>query len=75
MRINLSSEMIDDQGKALYNAGIPVILFFSGDIQSEYERLKAKGVVFRTELQFTGPVMAAIFEDPCSNLIQWIESE
>lgn len=61
--------------KALYDAGIPITSFLSKDIKNEYEHLKTKGVVFRGELQFMGPVTAAMFEDTCGNLIQLVESE
>ena len=56
--------------KALFDAGIPVTSFASKDIKAEYARLKDRGVVFRGELQFMGPVTMAIFEDTCGNLIQ-----
>jgi catechol 2,3-dioxygenase-like lactoylglutathione lyase family enzyme len=56
--------------KALYESGIPATSFGSTDIQAEYERLKAGGVVFRTPPTKSGPVMLAVFEDTCGNLIQ-----
>ena len=55
--------------KALYEAGIPATAFQSNDIQSEYERLKAKGVEFRSEPQTAGNVMMVVFDDTCGNLI------
>lgn len=61
--------------KALFEAGIPITSFLSKDIKSEYGRLKAKGVAFRGDLQFLGPVTMAIFEDTCGNLIQLVETE
>lgn len=55
--------------KALFEAGIPATSFAVDDIQKEYERLTAQGVVFRGKPAAMGPVMGAIFEDTCGNLI------
>jgi len=56
--------------EAVYQAGLPVIVFGTADIQKEYERLKALGVVFRQEPTKTDWGTEAIFEDTCGNLIQ-----
>lgn len=56
--------------KALFDAGIPLTAFAVDDTQTEYERLKALGVVFRSEPTPMGPTVTAIFEDTCGNLIQ-----
>ena len=56
--------------EAVYQAGLPIIVFGAADIQHEYERLKALGVVFRTEPTKTDWGTEAIFEDTCGNLIQ-----
>ena len=55
--------------EALFNAGIPLTVFFTDDIQSEYHQLKERGVVFRGEPTDMGPVTAVLFEDTCGNLI------
>jgi catechol 2,3-dioxygenase-like lactoylglutathione lyase family enzyme len=55
--------------KALFAAGIPATSFFTNDIQSEYNRLKALGVIFRGEPKNIGPIIAVLFEDTCGNLI------
>jgi predicted enzyme related to lactoylglutathione lyase len=54
---------------ALYDAGVPTAAFFSTDIQAEYQRLQARGVVFRGEPATAGPVTTVLFEDTCGNLI------
>ena len=54
----------------LYTQGLPSIVFGAEDIQSEYERLKARGVVFRSEPTKTDWGFEAVFEDTCGNLIQ-----
>lgn len=56
--------------KALHGQGIPLTAFAVDDIQKEYERLKALGVVFRTEPTQMGPTTIAVFDDTCGNLIQ-----
>ena len=56
--------------KALFEAGIPLTSFGVADVQAVYERLKKRGVVFRTPPTKMGPVTVAIFEDTCGNLIQ-----
>jgi catechol 2,3-dioxygenase-like lactoylglutathione lyase family enzyme len=56
--------------KALFDAGIPLTIFFVDDIQKEYDRMKALGVVFRAP-PAAGPGGAgATFEDSCGNLIR-----
>lgn len=54
----------------LYGAGIPVIVFGTGDIDGEYARLQGLGVVFRGEPTRTDFGITAEFEDTCGNLIQ-----
>lgn len=56
--------------KAIYDEGIPTASFVVDDIQQEYERLKNLGVQFTTEPTEVGPVIFAIFDDTCGNLIQ-----
>jgi catechol 2,3-dioxygenase-like lactoylglutathione lyase family enzyme len=56
--------------KALFEAGIPLTSFGVADVQAVYERLKKRGVVFRTPPTKMGPVTVAVFEDTCGNLIQ-----
>jgi len=55
--------------KALFEAGIPLTSFTVADCQKEYERMTKLGVVFRTKPTQMGPVIQAIFEDTCGNLI------
>jgi len=66
-RGNLNSKEYFD---GIYNAGLPVIVFGVDDIQKEYDRLKALGVVFRKEPTKTEWGTETIFEDTCGNLIQ-----
>jgi glyoxylase I family protein len=56
--------------EALFESGIPLTAFESANIQAEYEALKAKGVVFRSEPTDMGSAVLAVFDDTCGNLIQ-----
>lgn len=56
--------------QALFAQGIPAAAFEVDDVQAEYDRLRAKGVVFTKEPTRAGPVTIAIFSDTCGNLIQ-----
>ena len=59
--------------KGVYAAGLPVIVFTVDDIYLEYEKLKAKGVMFRKEPKKTEYGIEAVFEDTCGNLIQLLQ--
>ncbi|MGW7420874.1 VOC family protein [Streptomyces sp. NPDC054813] len=56
--------------KAVYEAGLPAIVFSVDDIRAEYDRLRALGVRFTHEPQEQGPVIAAVMDDTVGNLIQ-----
>jgi len=56
--------------KALFDAGIPYTMFGVDDCQAEYDRLRARGVVFRGTPTAAGPAVIATFEDTCGNLIR-----
>jgi catechol 2,3-dioxygenase-like lactoylglutathione lyase family enzyme len=55
---------------ALFEQGIPLTAFEVDDIQSEFTRLRGRGVTFTMEPTRSGPVTVAIFSDTCGNLIQ-----
>jgi hypothetical protein len=59
--------------KALYDAGIPHAAFLTDGIEAEYQRLKARGVVFRSGPTPMGPIIGAIFEDGCGNLVNLVQ--
>jgi catechol 2,3-dioxygenase-like lactoylglutathione lyase family enzyme len=56
--------------EALVADGIPWTSFSVADVQEEYARLKAAGVRFVQEPAEMGPVVTAVFDDTCGNLIQ-----
>lgn len=55
---------------ALVEDGIPAATFGVDDIQSEYDRLCARGVRFTQPPVAMGPVTTAVLDDTCGNLIQ-----
>ena len=59
--------------KALFEDNIPATVFFTDDIQTESELMKAKGVKFVKEPTKTDGVTIAVFDDTCGNLIQLVE--
>jgi len=55
---------------ALFEQGIPMNAFTVDDVEEEYKRLRALGVVFRSEPVKMEPTTIAMFEDTCGNIIQ-----
>ena len=49
---------------------MPYTSFSVDDVQAEFVRLRAAGVVFTQEPAVMGPVTTAVFDDTCGNLIQ-----
>ncbi|MGX5682362.1 VOC family protein [Schumannella luteola] len=56
--------------EALVGDGIPWTSFSVDDVQAEYDRLVAAGVVFTQPPMNMGPVTTAVFDDTVGNLIQ-----
>ncbi len=56
--------------KALQEDGIPFTSFAVDDVNVEYERLRTMGVRFTQEPLATGPMITAVLDDTCGNLIQ-----
>jgi catechol 2,3-dioxygenase-like lactoylglutathione lyase family enzyme len=55
---------------ALVEDGIPFTSFGVDDVHQEYERLRSLGVRFTQEPATMGPVITAVLDDTCGNLIQ-----
>lgn len=55
---------------ALVADGIPYTSFAVADCRAEHERLAAAGVTFTQPPVEMGPVVTAVFDDTCGNLIQ-----
>jgi predicted enzyme related to lactoylglutathione lyase len=56
--------------QALVEDGIPWTSFDVKDVNAEYNRLVAAGVRFTQPPVEMGPVISAVFDDTCGNLIQ-----
>ncbi|SUE28482.1 glyoxalase family protein [Nocardia farcinica] len=55
---------------ALVADGIPFTQFAVDDVYAEVDRLKGLGVEFTQEATDLGPVVTAVLDDTCGNLIQ-----
>jgi predicted enzyme related to lactoylglutathione lyase len=56
--------------QAMFQQGQPAAMFFTGDVQGDYERMKARGAEFTmTPTDVTGSKIAKL-NDTCGNLIQ-----
>lgn len=55
---------------ALVADGLPFTSFAVEDVRSEFERLRGLGVRFTQEPTDLGPVIIAVLDDTCGNLIQ-----
>ncbi|WP_431933659.1 VOC family protein [Micromonospora sp. RP3T] len=56
--------------EALAADGIPFTQFAVDDVAAEHDRLRQLGVLFTQEPVDMGPVVTAVFDDTCGNLIQ-----
>ena len=56
--------------EALVADGIPAASFAVADVSAEVERLQGLGVKVTQEPVQMGPVVTAVFDDTCGNLIQ-----
>jgi catechol 2,3-dioxygenase-like lactoylglutathione lyase family enzyme len=59
--------------QALHKDGIPLAQLYTEDIAAEFERLSAKGVVFRDKPKSMGPTKFADSDGTCGNLIRLVE--
>ncbi|MFJ5957445.1 VOC family protein [Paenarthrobacter sp. NPDC092416] len=59
-----------DYMNAVYDAGMPAIVFGVPDVQAEFERLVAAGVTFKGEPSEDPSGISAVFDDGCGNWVQ-----
>lgn len=64
------SDVASAYQKGLKDRGIPATSFAVDDIGAEHERLTRLGVEFTQEPTQMGPVITAVLDDTCGNLIQ-----
>lgn len=60
---------------ALVADGIPFTAFTVEDVEAEHARLVAEGVVFTQPPASMGPVITAVFDDTCGNLVQLVSAQ
>ena len=56
--------------EALASDGVPYTSFAVEDVNAEFDRLRARGVLFTQEPTDMGPTRTAVLDDTCGNLIQ-----
>ena len=60
---------------ALFSDGIPATAFAVDDVQAEFDRLRELGVEFTQRPTAMGPVITAVLDDTCGNLIQIVQQD
>jgi len=68
-----SHPAVNPYKSALVADGIPAASFAVDDLAAEYERLSGLGVRFTQEPADAGPVITAVLDDTCGNLIQLMQ--
>ena len=56
--------------QALFQQGQPAAMFFTDDVQADYERMKARGAEFTMPPKDVTASKIAMLNDTCGNLIQ-----
>src|SRR5215510_15594906 len=56
--------------QAMFQQGQPAAMFFTDDVQGDYERMKARGAEFTTPPTDVTASKIAMLDDTCGNLIQ-----
>src|SRR5918911_5368941 len=56
--------------QALFQQGQPAAMFFTEDVQADYERMKARGAEFTMPPKDVTASKIAMLNDTCGNLIQ-----
>jgi predicted enzyme related to lactoylglutathione lyase len=56
--------------EAMFQQGQPAAMFFTDDVQADYERMKARGAEFTTPPTDVTGSRIAMLNDTCGNLIQ-----
>lgn len=61
--------------EALMADGIPTTSFTVDDVEAEHARLTALGVTFTQPPVPMGPVVTAVLDDTCGNLVQLVSAQ
>ena len=69
----MSFEPVRAYQRALFAAGMSAIALITTDVQADFTRLTAAGVVFHGTPSAMGPITAVSFEDTCGNLVNLVQ--
>jgi len=58
---------------AMFQQGLPATMFYTDDIQADYEPMKARGAEFTTPPMDVTASKIAVLNDTCGNLIQIVQ--
>ena len=56
--------------QAMFQQGQPIAMFFTDDVQADYERMKTRGAEFTMPPMVVTASKIAMLKDTCGNLIQ-----
>ena len=56
--------------QAMFQQGLPAAMFYTDDVQADYERMKARGAEFTVPPKDVTASKIAMLNDTCGNLIQ-----
>jgi predicted enzyme related to lactoylglutathione lyase len=56
--------------QAMFHQGQPAAMFFTDDVQADYERMKTRGAEFTMPPKDVTASKIAMLKDTCGNLIQ-----
>jgi predicted enzyme related to lactoylglutathione lyase len=59
--------------QAIFQQGQPAMMFYTGDLQADYERIKAGGATFTMPPTDVTASKIAMINDTCGNLIQIVQ--
>lgn len=59
--------------QAIFQQGQPAAMFYTGDIQADYERMQARGAQFTMPPTDVTASKIAMLNDTCGNLIQIVQ--
>ena len=59
--------------QALFQQSQPAAMFFTDDVQADYERMKARGAAFTMPPKDVTASKIAMLNDTCGNLVQMVE--
>ncbi len=59
--------------QAIFQQGQPAVMFYTGDVQADYERMRTRGAEFTMPPTDVTASKIAVLNDTCGNLIQIVQ--